>query len=130
MSSLGHLRGIAGRSEKPNRIGLTITRTEPIITNNDITNNDNNDTNNNNHDNDNHNDNQHGNGDDNSHSCVTCIYSIIIPEPAGTGRGTEPNRTGPSHDAFKKRRPNRTDTMMFRNVRNRNESNQTGSFLE
>ena len=28
-----------------------------------------------------------------------------IPEPAGTGRGTEPIRTEPSHDASEKRRP-------------------------
>ena len=49
--------------------------------------------------------------------------------------------TEPNHDAFKKRRPNRiepekiiakpnrTETMIFRKLRNRNESNQTGSFL-
>ena len=30
----------------------------------------------------------------------------LILEPAGTGHGTEPNRTGPSHDASEKRRPN------------------------
>ena len=66
----------------------------------------------------------------------------LIPEPAGTGRGTEPNRTGPSHDASEKRRPNRVEpgnifvrtepnrTDEFRKVRNRNESNGTGSFLD
>ena len=30
-------------------------------------------------------------------------------EPVGTGRGTEPNRTGSSHDAPEKRRPNRVE---------------------
>ena len=58
-----------------------------------------------------------------------------IPEPAGTGRGDEPNRTGPSHDASEKRRPNRvepenlkfpnrTEPINFRTVRNRNEPNR------
>ena len=28
-----------------------------------------------------------------------------ISEPAGTGRGTEPNQTGPSHDTSEKRKP-------------------------
>ena len=31
----------------------------------------------------------------------------LILEPAGTRRGTETSRTGPSHDASEKRRPNR-----------------------
>ena len=67
----------------------------------------------------------------------------LIPEPAGTGRGNEPNRTWPSHDASEKRRqnrvesekmflrtePNRTESINCRQVRNRNESNRTGSFL-
>ena len=33
----------------------------------------------------------------------------LIPEPAGTGLGTEPKRTGPSHDGSEKRRPNRVE---------------------
>ena len=56
----------------------------------------------------------------------------------GTVRGSEPNRIGPSHDASEKRRPNRvepkqsffgTEPIIFEQVRNRNESNRTGSFL-
>ena len=57
------------------------------------------------------------------------------------GRGTEPNRTGPNHDAFKKRRPNRigpekqlpnrSEPKIFvQKNRNRNESNRTDSFLQ
>ena len=54
----------------------------------------------------------------------------------------ESNRTGPSHDAYEKRSPNRveqgwlnklpnrTEPINFRKVRSRNESNPTGSFLE
>ena len=68
----------------------------------------------------------------------------LISEPAGTGRGNEPKRTGPRHYASEKRRPNcveprkifsepnrtnRTDPMNCRKVRNRKESNRTGSFL-
>ena len=67
----------------------------------------------------------------------------LILEPAGTGRGNEPNRSGPSQDAPEKRRPNRiepgklvfrtepnrTEPVIVRTIRNRNESNQTGSFL-
>ena len=33
--------------------------------------------------------------------------TVLISEPTGTRRGTEPNRSGPSHDAFEKRMPNR-----------------------
>ena len=33
----------------------------------------------------------------------------VILEPAGTGRGNKPNRSGPSHDAPEKRRPNRVE---------------------
>ena len=63
----------------------------------------------------------------------------LILEPAGTWRGNEPNRTGPSHDASEKRRPNHVElgkiivrtepnqTYEFRKVQNRNESNRTGS---
>ena len=32
-----------------------------------------------------------------------------IPEPAGTGRGTEPNRTETSHVVSEKRKPNRVE---------------------
>ena len=65
----------------------------------------------------------------------------LILESAGTGRGTKPNRTGPSHDASEKRRPNRVEsgnksfrtepnrTHQVSKVRHRNESNRAGSFL-
>ena len=33
----------------------------------------------------------------------------IILEPPGTGRGTEPNRNGPSHGVSEKRKPNRVE---------------------
>ena len=33
----------------------------------------------------------------------------LILEPAGTGRGNEPKRTGPSHDVSENRRPNRVE---------------------
>ena len=55
----------------------------------------------------------------------------VILEPAETGRGTEPNRTGPNHDAFKKRRPNciepekQMSELIFENYGT--ETNQTGS---
>ena len=44
-----------------------------------------------------------------------------ISEPAGTGRRNEPNRTGPSHDASEKRRPNRVESgnYFFRTKPNR-----------
>ena len=45
-----------------------------------------------------------------------------IPEPAGTGRGNEPNRTGPSQDTSEKRRPNRVEPG---NVISRTERNRT-----
>ena len=65
-------------------------------------------------------------------------YYRSISEPAGTGRRNEPKRTGPSRGASEECRPNlvepgkwflRTEPMNFRKVRNRNESNRTGSFL-
>ena len=34
----------------------------------------------------------------------------VIPQPAGTGRGTEPNRTGPSHGVSEKCKPNRVES--------------------
>ena len=34
-------------------------------------------------------------------------------ESAGTGRGTEPNRTRPSHDASEKRRPTASNRDMY-----------------
>ena len=81
-----------------------------------------------------------------------CIYiyiyiynkiKIIIAGRKKKPNRTEPNRTGPSHDASEKRRPHRfepgnihfrtepdrAEPMNFRKVRNRNESNRTGSFL-
>ena len=33
----------------------------------------------------------------------------LIPEPAGIGRGTEPNRTGTSQGVSEKRKPNRVE---------------------
>ena len=67
----------------------------------------------------------------------------IEPSNSGTGRNwtrkrTEPNRTEPlrvrktqaePHQTGKSNFPNRTEPMNFRKVRNRNESNRTGSFL-
>ena len=66
-------------------------------------------------------------------------------EPFNSGTGWNPtrNRTGPSHDASEKCRPNRvepgqlivrtepnrTEPNIFRKVRNRNKPNRTGSFL-
>ena len=49
----------------------------------------------------------------------------LIPAPAGTGRGTEPNRTGRSHDAYEKHRPNRIEPG---NYSFRTEWNRTGEF--
>ena len=66
---------------------------------------------------------------------------MLVSEPAETVRGTEPNRTGPSHDAPEKRRPNRIEPenyfsdpnriepVNFRKVRNRTQPNPTDSFL-
>ena len=64
----------------------------------------------------------------------------LISEPAGTRRGTEPNRTEPRRVRENAGRtasnreqlfsePNRTEPINFRKVRNRNESNRIGSFL-
>ena len=65
----------------------------------------------------------------------------VIPEPAGTGRGTEPNRsdratacpksasrTASNRDKYISE-PNRTEPIHFRKVWNRNESNRSVSFL-
>ena len=49
----------------------------------------------------------------------------LIPEPAGTGRGNEPNQIGPSHDASEKRRPNRVEPG---NINFRTEPNRTDYF--
>ena len=40
---------------------------------------------------------------------MCCRTEPFNSEPVGTGRGTEPNRTGPNRDTFKKRRPNRIE---------------------
>ena len=49
----------------------------------------------------------------------------LISEPAGTGRGTEPSRAGPSHDASEKCRPNRAEPG---NINFRTEPNRTDNF--
>ena len=56
----------------------------------------------------------------------------LILELAGTGRGTEPNRTGPSHDASEKRRPNRVKpgNSLFRTESNRTDESSKKSGTE
>ena len=68
--------------------------------------------------------------------------NCLISEQAGTGCGNKPNRTGPSHDASENSEPSepcRTGTFIFpkrtepnrsifEKLRNRNESDGTGSF--
>ena len=52
----------------------------------------------------------------------------VILEPAGTGRGTERNRTGPSHDASEKGKPNRIEPgiIIFRTEPNRTDEFSKG----